>query len=294
MNFPAITPRALRLPMLALLLAVPLCGHPDSHPRIVELSRMIDERPQAELLLERGELHRVRQEFVAALSDYEAAERLAPRMDAVWLARGRALLESDLAGPARQAFDEFLLRKPEHANGHLLRARAWLAEGEPTRAVADFDRSIFLAAEPRPDVFAERAAVLDALGDHERALAGLDEGIRRLGPIPSLHLPALATELKLGRFDAALRRVDGLMAEAGRKESWLARRAEILAQAGRAAAAAEAWGATLAAITALPERFRTLPATEELAARARAALVQLSEHSSVSENPVSPLQHPPS
>lgn len=256
---------------LALILEGRAVAHEDLHGQIEEVSRTIAKTPTAELYLKRGELQRVHEDYGAALSDYEAAEKLNPRLDAVWLCQGRALLEAGHPGPARLALDRFLQRMPGHAAGHLFRARAQakLARGQP--AVDDYDRAIALSVEPLPEYFVERAALLADLGELEAALGGLEAGMKVIGPIPSLQLPALEIELKLARHEAALRRVDGLIAAAERKEQWQARRAEILAQAGRAAEAREAGRAALASIENLPARMRSAPAMQQLEGRLRAA-----------------------
>src|SRR5690606_27991547 len=93
----------------------------------------------------------------------------------------------------------------------------------------------------------------DALLDRRRvadAVEALDAGIARLGPIPALQLPAVELEVWLDRPAAALARLERLIAREGRNPAWLVRRAEILARAGRAAAARAAYeeaGAVLAA-----------------------------------------------
>jgi tetratricopeptide (TPR) repeat protein len=257
--------------MLALVAAAGALAHGDVHEQIEVLTRAIARTPSAELYLKRGELNRVHGDFGAALDDYESAEKLDPRMDAVWLCRGRALFESGHPETARVVLDEFLQRKPDHAEAHVVRARVHAKLGERRRALEDYDRAIALSAEPRPEHFVERATVLLELGEPDAALAGLEAAMTRLGEIPSLQLFALEAEVNLQRYDAALRRLDGVLARAERKEHWLAKRAEILAQAGRAAEAADAWRATLAAIQALPPRLREAPAVQALARRAHEA-----------------------
>jgi len=85
-----------------------------------------------------------------------------------------------------------------------------------------------------------------------------------LGYPLTLSLCAIEVELALQRFDAALRRVDDILSRSQRKETWLARRGEILEQANRATEARAAFMAALAAIDALPEHRRTTKAVIDL------------------------------
>jgi predicted negative regulator of RcsB-dependent stress response len=99
------------------------------------------------------------------------------------------------------------------------------------------------------------------------ALKGLDDGIKRLGPLVTLQLFAIDAELKQSNFDGALARVDQVAARSPRKETWLARRGEILRQAGRPAEAKRAYSDALAALKTLPPTRRNVPAMQELARR---------------------------
>ena len=246
-------------------------AHGELHPRIDELTRELAAAPTAELHLRRGELHRLDGNFPAALADYEIAERLDPGLATVVLCQGRALFEAGHPGPAKAMLDEFLRRRPDHAGGFLLRARVHAKLGARREAVEDYGRAIAQAEEPRPEMFVERAEVQMAAGEPAAALAGLEEGLARLGAIVALHLPALDAELALARFDAALSRVDGLAAATERKEPWLERRAEVLARAGRPEEAAAARRAALAALADLPARLREAPAWRDFEQRLRAA-----------------------
>ena len=108
----------------------------------------------------------------------------------------------------------------------------------------------------------------------DEALRGLDEGLRRLGPLTTLQLFAIDFELANNRYEAALARLETITAQSPRKEPWLARRGEILEQAGRAAQARLAYEQALAAIESLPARHRTTEATAKLEAQIRAALAR--------------------
>jgi len=123
-------------------------------------------------------------------------------------------------------------------------------------------------------MYIERAQTLAAAGIEFRdeALRGLDEGMEKLGPLITLQLAALDLELAQKRYDRALARLERIAAGSPRKETWLARRGEIMEQAGRKTEAHESYAAALAAIETLPPHRRRVKATTEMETRLRAAL----------------------
>ena len=100
----------------------------------------------------------------------------------------------------------------------------------------------------------------------------MDDGIERLGPLVTIQLHAIDLELKRKQFDAALARLEKIAAQSPRKETWLARRGEILLQAGRREEARAAYEQALKALDTLPPGRRNVPAMNELERRIKAAL----------------------
>jgi len=255
-------------------------AHGPIHEQIAALTNLLKEDPQnAALYLKRGELHSYHRHWPAALADYERAALLDPTLPAVNFARGKTLLQAGSPGQAKSALDRFLAKHPEHAEALATRARVLVILGERLAATADYTRAIAAMeslGRPKPEYYLERARALTAEGgDHaDEALRGLDEGVRRLGPIVPLQLLAIQLELTGKRYDAALARLDTLASQSARKESWLVRRGEILEQAGRAAQARLAYEQALAAIESLPARHRTTETTAKLEAQIRAALAR--------------------
>jgi tetratricopeptide (TPR) repeat protein len=141
-------------------------------------------------------------------------------------------------------------------------------------AVRDYTRAIEKSPEPEPESYIERSKTVIAQGDDhtEEALRGLDEGIRKLGPIVTLQLPAIELELRRKNFDAALERIDTLAAQSERKESWLLQRGQILRLAGRKEKAQEAFRDALTAWQSLPENIRETKAGQQLGQQIRSEL----------------------
>jgi tetratricopeptide (TPR) repeat protein len=196
------------------------------------------------------------------------------KMTVVDLGRGKMFLEANWPHASRITLDRFLARHTNSVEGFATRARALVKLNERVAAAKDYTAAINFSKEQRPELFLERAQALTAEGkEHfEEALAGLDEGIKKLGPLVTLQLYAIDVEIRQGRHDTALRRLEGVAAQSPRKETWLARKGEILQQAGRPEQARQAYTDALAAMNKLPPARRHVPAMVELEKRLLAAI----------------------
>ncbi len=281
--------------MARLALAGVLCGgttllraHGDLEIQIAEVSRQLVAAPSAALFLKRGELQHEHEDYAQALADYDRAVELDPSLDAVGLNRGRTLFKLARFEEARQVLDTYLVRKPGHAAGFLLRARVRAAIGDNAGAVADFDRNIALAPEPLPECFLERAEAFAALGDRAAAVRSLDEGIERLGNLVTLQMAAIDLEVALNRTDSALARLDRLRAGLPRQETWLVRRGEVLEAAGRRDEALREYDQAFAVLEQLSPRHRNVKPMRDLEARLRRILApSISPSASPTHQPTS-------
>jgi len=129
----------------------------------------------------------------------------------------------------------------------------------------------------RPELFIERAQSLAGEGSAygKEALQGLDEGIKKLGPLVTLQLSAIEIELQQKNYDGALARLETVAAKSPRKETWLARKGEILVQADRTNEARAAFKAALEAMDTLPPGRRNVPAMIDLEKHLRTELEKL-------------------
>ena len=267
---------AFRAPFVALaallyaLLPSTARAHGDFHLVIAEIDKQIEANPKdPELYIRRGELHRTHQDWDSAYADFDRAAVLAPKLDAIDFVRGRLFLEANWLQSAMRVLDRFLSRQTNHVEGYITRARVQAKLTQHVAAAADFTRAIAFSPELWPDLFIERAQTLAAAGDNyfPAALEGIDEGIKKLGPLVTLQLYAIDLETKQKRYDGALARLDKIAKQSPRQETWLARRGEILQQAGRPGEAREAFKSALAAIAQLPPARRNVPAMLELEKR---------------------------
>ena len=206
-----------------------------------------------------------------ALAALDAAADRGADADEVAGTRAAVLLEAGRAAAALAELDHLLERRPDAPGVHLERGRALLALGRADAAAGALGIAVATLPAPRPEhVLLHRDALL-ARGRTADAVRALDGGIARLGPIPSLQLPAIDLEIRLGRPDAALARIDALLASSGRNPAWLVRRAEILDDAGRAAEARAAY-AEAGGIIAAHRGGRRIHAFDRLADQIAAAL----------------------
>lgn len=249
-------------------------GAHGTHGQLIEVvNRKLESSPtDANLWYQRGFLNLEHEDAAQAIEDLEKAERLAPgKLPTFWL-KGRALELSGKFPEARAALDVHLLRCPDHAAGYASRARVLVKLGARDEALADYRTALVKSPDAEPDLVHEAAVALNVSGHCDEALQVLDAGLKRLGQIPSLTLEALEIEVKAGRYDSALARVETLQKSAPRAEPWMAKRAELLGQAGRLEESRAAWQALVAHLANLPNLERGSHAMSLLAEQACHAL----------------------
>lgn len=250
-------------------------GHGPAHERIAALDAEIAREPgNARLLLTRGELWRSDGNATNALADMDRAAAADPGLAPVHFVRGRILLDMDRPAEAAAAFGRYLEHHPDNAAAFLWRARARGGAGDADGAAGDYDAALRIDPLQGPDPYLERARHLRSRGPahREAALAGLRDGLERLGSLVTLELEAVDLELDLGRPDEALARLERIARRSQRPELWRVRRAEILDGLGRADEARVEWREAAAACARLPERLRRTPALKALEERIVRAL----------------------
>jgi len=263
--------------LVALALVEPTRAHGSFHAQLASVNERLEANPDdADLWLARAELWRRHRDMERALSDLEQVARLAPERRDVDFFRGRTLLEAGRVEAAERSLSRFLADAPEHPAARAARARARGLLGRHRSAAADWAQAIAHQPVPLPEYYLEHARALAAASPHDPALAlrALDAGLATLGPVTGLALYAVELEQARGQTDAALSRLEQIAARSGRQEVWLARRAGILADAGRSAEARLAYTRSLREIQALPAQRRTA-AVRALELEVREALARL-------------------
>lgn len=261
----------LLLPVLALLPAR-AAAHGAIHEQLQALTVALENQPgDPALFFRQAELLVAHDEPEAALRSIIEVEARAPELYPTAVLRARIALASGQPEQVGALLAERLAAQPDDWTARLVRARAHAALGRRDEACADYRLIWRHNAAAACDLVQEVADALAPAAPAE-AIAVLDTGLQRHGPVPSLLLRALALDLTSARYDSALQRVQALRGLSPRPEPWMVRRAEILAQAGRTAEARAAWQALAAHLDALPNLERGSPTMSEYAARARAAL----------------------
>lgn len=293
--------RTIRFTSLALGCVLVVCSfgaafaHSPTLERVAELDRAIAETPsRAALYLARGELYHQQRDWQRALSDFDRAALLDPELAGVALERATTLVALGRAAEALYALEEVLMLQPAEPSAWTLRGRALEQLGRSEEAVQAYAAAIDAHPRPGPQLFLDRAnaeaavpralraKVLRAKASRaEDVLRGLDEGIAALGPLVTLELPAIDLERELGRFDAALVRLETLSRQSRRRDAWQVLRGEILMQAGRDDEARLLLRAARADLDTLSPKRRGTRASTTLARRIDLALTRLSERAAL-------------
>jgi predicted negative regulator of RcsB-dependent stress response len=191
------------------------------------------------------------------------------------------LADSGQLEPARALFGKVLERSPQEGAALIGRARALVKLQQPQAAIADFKQGLKLLSEPAPEHFVELAQVLASQNQIDQALQSLDWGVKKIGPSLPLQVPAFELELQRHNYDACLSRIGSILERVHRKESWLARRGDVLVAAGRQVEARQSYEASLSTINALPRLVQQGPAMTELRTAVTKALASMTNASMV-------------
>jgi len=248
---------------LAFVAAGSLSAHPDIEEAVSRLNDAIAATPgHAALYLERGQLYAQHDDTVSAEANFLRAAELSPQLPGLAKARGALALVTGEFAEARNFLDAALKENPPDAEALVLRGRTLASLKFRAAALADFNTALERLVQPSPEIYLARAALLS---DPAEAIHSLDEGLERIGAVPSLLLRALALEESSGQIDAAARRIDQISALTERSEGWLKRKGDLLSRAGHKAEARTAYTSALDALAALPTWLRDSPENLALA-----------------------------
>jgi predicted Zn-dependent protease len=233
-------------------------GHGDVHEAIVMLSKEIDAKPDnAALLRERALLYSQAEHYAEALADLEKAEKADPANDTPAAMRGRIFKSTGRLAEARASQEAFLKKHPGHAQVKFDYCQTLVALHERAAALRELDALISTSKQPPPDAIALRLQLTESQVPDGPATAL--EWLKTFLPkhrLPVFEEHALRLEIQLGRTAAAVHRLDTMIADAPRPESFLLRKAEILASAGNQDGARTAARAAGEAIARLPAHIR--------------------------------------
>jgi predicted Zn-dependent protease len=273
-HFHATLARNLLVSGFALLLVTERSsGHGAYHDVVTSLSAELQRNPNdAALRYKLAEAHAEHEEWRACLKEIKLVERLAPGVYPTDFLRGLALHIAGKNEDAKTTLDGFLAADPHHVDALITRGKVLVKLGRPLDAAADFQQAVNLSPVPQPDLIADLARCHAATGNTREASQVIDAGLTAVGNDPALLRCALEIETKAAAWDAALGRIEALQKTAPRKEPWMARRAELLHQAGRTGESLAAWRALRDHLLSLPNLERGTPHNASLLAEARKSL----------------------
>lgn len=253
----------LRAALVAVLLAglrIESQAHPDPSHTLAEIEEHLIATPRDPALhLAKAETLLTMKRAEEARKAIDEAARLDPQAPGLGYARAKwAFAVGDVAG-ARRLVEEFLQKESAHHDGQrLLRRLACEAADLDTAIKAS--EAILAGDAPVPvNDFTACAALYEQRGqpgDDDRALAALDLGLQRIGCLTGLHYMACDIEVRLQRYDAALRRIDALTQRFRPRMEFETKRAEVLVTAGRSREARAAYDNALALLEAFPEPLK--------------------------------------
>lgn len=262
------------------ILCFPFCSaaHVGIHEEIERFTRSIQQGPgNSQLYVSRGEVYRLHGNRDRAITDFRKALDIDPGNVAATTGLGRTYLDQGNPQQAIVHLNRALAWEPGNVRALTIRAQANTGMGRPLKAAVDYTRAIEQFREdrkPLPEYYLECARAYELAGNQyiDKALQCLDEGINVMGHIRTLELYAVELETGLGNFDAALVRLDSILARAARKEFLLLQRGDILTAAGRPTAAAQEYLAAQEAINTLPSHRRHTRSVRQLQADLAARL----------------------
>ena len=254
-----------------------LTAHPDIEIRIEAVTERIQQDPSdVVLFVRRGELHREHRNWEAALADYARASLLDAGLATVHLARGMLHFDVGRLTEAKSELDRFLAENPNHSKGRATRAGVLVKLGKPLAAAEDYDRAVAHSRRPTPTLYLDRARSLAGAGEKhlDRAILGLDRGMEKLGRIVTLQSFAIELEVRAGRYDAALERLDQISKWLP-NERFLRRQGDVLRASGRTDEAQQAYLQAAGHIDTLPFQRRLVRPMTELQGELKAALAEI-------------------
>lgn len=219
---------------LCVALQAVFCTHSLAHAghdvQLQRLDKSIAVKPASQRLhIERAALYTQAHRFADAEADFKRSDALGPAVAADY---HRALFYEARSqfDDARRSLNRYLGSRPSATYAYEARARIAQALGEDSAAVADLRRYLALSKQPNPGNYIATANLLSKQGDYAAALNLLDEGLKRLGIIPSLQHEAIAIEKRYQNLPAAIARLETLREPLRANAQWKLQMATLLLQ----------------------------------------------------------------
>ncbi len=255
-------------------------GHGPVHESIKRVTKEIEKNPSnASLYLERGKYYQVDSDFDHAFADFMKAKALNSDLEEVNFYCAKLFSEHHYPISALDYIQKYLIGRPSHINGLVLRASIYKQLGEDSLSVVDFEQAISLSREPKPEYYTQisKAVLLADSTNYPGAIRWLEKGEEKLGFNIVLKSYALDLAKKNKDYDKAINIIDSTLLKLNRKEKWLFKKAEVEEQAGRPQHARTTYQEAMTAVQQLPVRIQRTRMVMELEASISIALLRLNE-----------------
>lgn len=242
-------------------------GHGDPHEQVEALNAILEKDPDhIASLLERADIYRKHRHFEEALEDLNRVRLLSPSNTTVHYLTGLTLHEQGEFKEAETALQIFINRSPSSPRGYVALAKVFSQQERHLNAAQAYELAIEYQSTPTPDHYLARAQAYREAGRPylSKALEGLEEGIELIGPLITFRRLAIEIEIDQGHYQNAINRVDSILHDVDRKETWLVKKASVLHSIGRHEEAKQQFLLAERAIELLPNRTKKSPAIRAL------------------------------
>jgi len=218
--------------LLTLALAPTALAHGNLSDRIAILGDQIKSHPQvAALYAERADLLAQDGAYADALADWDAAEKLDAKLAPVPCVKAQLFLDLKMPAKAVAILAPLVKANPKHGPAWFLLGQAQVQTGDAAGACASFDAAIPLLSPLLPEHVLAQAEAQVSVKQGDEAIKRLEAGMKMLGPLIVLQDKAVGIEVALGRTQAAVARLEAVIADLkGRKlraEAWEKRKMEL-------------------------------------------------------------------
>lgn len=233
-------------------------AHQDTHHQLENIQTMLQSSPDnASLHFRLAELQAFHQEYDLAYASFDKALELDPAMVKVYLAKSEYLLIQGKAKEALAEINKFAQHNPMSDQTYRFRAQAYAALNEYDRAISEYRKFCGVVLRPSAEIYLEMANLRLQQGHEAQAIAELNSGMNRLGPLVVLREKIIEILIAAKSYDSAIRQLNVLLSTSTRKEILLFRIGEVMRKAGRQSEAVIHYRKAVRHVEELSKKYRS-------------------------------------
>jgi len=263
----------------ALLFSCLVFPHGDLEQRIQEKTNQIALNPFNPVLYqERGELYNLHEEYSKAKSDFSFCLDRHLLNESVYLGMSKSLLYLNSPDSALFFVNQLLAIEKNHFSALELKGDILSRLEKYCDAARTLEQLLSLAQYPSPSLFmkaSEDWELCNAEENHERAIAVLEEGIKRIGDIGSLQKQLVAVYKNSGQYHEAIRVQTRMIDHADLKIKPYFERALLYVEMHDKVLAIDDLNKALLHLDQLPQHKKSLPSMESMKHQIMDLLTQL-------------------